>query len=91
MKVCQECETARVRVWHGYRASCPDCVVRQLAMSPRHIRDAAYEHAQKNVGEQAAHLAGQLPVKAVAREKPRRLAGAHRRRQEKAVAGWVGR
>jgi hypothetical protein len=55
VKVCNDCETARARIWHGYRAACPDCIVRQLAMSPRHIREAAYEHALKNVGSDASN------------------------------------
>jgi len=52
---CTDCQRA-ASVWHwgGYRADCPDCQIRAIATSPKHIRDAAYDQAEARVGRDAA-------------------------------------
>lgn len=52
---CRHCLAAQAQaLYHGYDHKCPDCVVRNLANSPKHVRQAAYDHAAANVGPEAA-------------------------------------
>lgn len=56
MKTCKHCDKAATD-WRygGMNPACPDCVVRELAKSPRHHREAAFDHVMKHRGEAAAH------------------------------------
>ena len=52
MKSCKHCDKAATD-WRygGMNPACPDCVVRELAKSPRHHREAAFDHVMKHRGE----------------------------------------
>lgn len=49
--MCVNCERAENDWRHQHQTrGCPDCLVRFLARSKQHIRDAAFDHIEKNIG-----------------------------------------
>lgn len=48
---CTDCQqAARTWNWHGYRSDCPDCEIRAIATSPKHIRDTRYSQLERQLG-----------------------------------------
>ena len=54
MSTCTHCLKA-LQLWHygGFSNTCPACQIRQIAGSPKHIRDGAYDQALKLHGPAA--------------------------------------
>jgi len=49
---CQDCDRAsRTWNWHGYRNGCPDCQVRAIAQSPRHLCELRYDQIRRSLSE----------------------------------------
>ena len=49
---CTDCASAATTWnWHGYRNGCPDCQVRAIAQSPRHLRELRYDQIRRSLSE----------------------------------------
>jgi len=49
---CTDCQRATTTWnWHGYRNACPDCQIRAIAQSPRHLRELRYDQIRRSLGE----------------------------------------
>lgn len=57
---CEDCQQAESNWQHNhYTAACPDCVVREIARSRQHLRQAALEHVQRQCGPDARRILAQ--------------------------------